>query len=184
MTRVIESLADYEIIMRRPTAKLLSDLLQPVLAPALAAHGLATSQLIARWPEVAGPELAQVTRPLRIVWPRCPEPDSARLVGRESRQDRSGGTLVLLCEGAFALGVQHAAPLILERINALYGWQAVTKLSLRQGPVAAEEKQRISVRETSGAQSGAQFGMLGDIEDADLRRALQNLAKAVVRQGE
>lgn len=149
--------------MRKPTARSLSDLLPAILKPALEEHGVATSQLITHWPEIVGEELSGVTRPLKLNWPRLPE-----------GTQKTGATLVLLVEGAFALDVQHAVPLILERINALYGWQAVTRLSLRQGQVKHDKiviDQLVSEKEAPPIEG---------IEDGSLREALQKLGKSVL----
>lgn len=152
--------------MRKPTAKPLSALLPAVLKPALEEHGLATSQLITHWAEIAGDELAAVTRPLKLNWPRMTE-EAARL-------QKTGANLVLLCESAFALDVQHAIPLILERVNALYGWRAVIKVSLKQGQVKVEKthiNQQITEKEAMPVTG---------IEDMDLQNALQRLGKSVL----
>lgn len=149
--------------MRKPTARSLSDLLPAILKPALAEHGVATSQLITHWPEIVGEELAGVTRPLKLNWPRVPE-----------GAQKAGATLVLLVEGAFGLDVQHAAPLILERINALYGWQAVIRLALRQGQV----KQEKTIINQSFNEIDAP--PIEGIEEAPLREALQKLGKSVL----
>jgi hypothetical protein len=151
--------------MRKPTAKPLSDLLPNVLRPALQEHGVATSQLITHWPEIAGEELGPVTRPLRLNWPRLPE-------GMQGQ--KTGATLVLLCESAYALDVQHAASLILQRVNALFGWLAVTKLSIRQGPVRVE-KGNINQTVNSNREP-----LIQGIAEQPLQEALQKLGKSVL----
>ena len=44
-------------------------------------------------------------------------------------------TLIVRVESAFALELQHLAPLVIERVNAHYGWRCVGRLVLKQGPV-------------------------------------------------
>jgi hypothetical protein len=149
--------------MRKPTARSLADLLPAILKPALEEHGVATSQLITHWPEIVGEELSGVTRPLKLNWPRVPE-----------GVQKTGATLMLLVESAFALDVQHAVPLILERINALYGWQAVTRLSLRQGSVKQEKIVTDQIVNEKEAPS------IEGIENTPLRKALQKLGKSVL----
>ena len=149
--------------MRKPIGKSLADLLPNILRPALAEHGVATSQLITHWPEIAGAELAGATRPLKINWPRVPE-----------GAQKTGATLVLLVEPAFALDVQHEAPLILQRINALYGWQAVVKINIRQGQISSKKtvmNQLVNEKEPPPVEG---------IEEASLKAALQRLGKSVL----
>ena len=45
-------------------------------------------------------------------------------------------------EGAFALELQHLAPIVIERVNTYYGWRCIGKLVLKQGPVRRAEKKR------------------------------------------
>ena len=156
--------------MRRPYAKPLSDLLVNILKPAMQQHGLATSQLITRWAEIAGPDLASVTQPLRATWPRGD--DSGNL----NTGQPASGTLVLQVEPAFALDVQHEAQHILERVNALYGWKAMAKLSLRQGPVRKKQQ-------ANGAPPLAAAPELPQVSDDDLRAALQKLGQNVASTG-
>ena len=51
-------------------AKPLADLIDDLLAPALAAQGFAGRAIVSLWPEIVGERLAARTRPLKIDWPR------------------------------------------------------------------------------------------------------------------
>jgi hypothetical protein len=105
-------------------AKPVAEYIDRCLGPALAAQGFAASDIIAAWPEIIGERLALHTEPLRIVWPRS------------VRDDRGEpATLVVRVTGAFALELQHSAPVVIERINTYFGWRCIGRLSLRQGPV-------------------------------------------------
>ena len=55
---------------------------------------------------------------------------------------RSGGTLLLQVGGAAALEIQHAAPQLLERINAYFGHRAVRQLRLLQMPLPPHSRRR------------------------------------------
>jgi hypothetical protein len=159
--------------MKRRSTPKLADLVGAALAPAMSRHGFATSELIARWAEIAGPRFSGVTRPLRVTWPRRPEEAPE---GPPAR-----GTLVVLCEGAHALDLQHEAPVLLERINVLYGWRAVERLAIRQGPVAARRAER-----PAGDAPVAPAGMqerLRAVADDELRRALGRLGGHVASSG-
>jgi hypothetical protein len=156
--------------MARP--KPLADLIDVCLGPALAAQGFAASDVIVAWQDIVGERLAKFTQPLRIEWPRGAARD------RDVRPEPA--TLVIRVESAFALEMQHLAPLVLERVNAHYGWRCVGRLVLKQGPVkrdvrsvapphALSEEDRHRVNEAAG----------GVDEDA-LRGALERLGQAVV----
>ncbi len=112
---------------RKPVGSPLADLVADALSPALAAQGFAGREVVARWEEMAGPRLGPRSRPLRIDWPR-------RRPGGEG-EAHEPAVLVVQVESAFAPELQHAAPLILARVNAHLGWSAVGRVALRQGPV-------------------------------------------------
>jgi hypothetical protein len=161
-------------VTRRPAPGApLSDLVGKALAPAMSQHGFATSELIARWADLVGPRFAPVTRPLRVVWPRV----TAELVDRSGRPP---ATLVVQCEGAHALELQHAAGLILEKVNVLYGWRAVERLSIRQGPVRREGPAK---RKPEPSPAGPELRRsLETVEDEALREALERLGRAIAAE--
>lgn len=103
------------------------------MAPALAAKGFAGRELIGNWPDIVGERLASRSRPIRIDWPKRPGQDGERSYP---------ATLVVMVESAFAPELQHAAPLLMARINAHLGWSAVGKVVLKQGPVAQVKRAR------------------------------------------
>ena len=65
-------------------------------------------------------------------WPR----GSAREV-ELPRGERRDGTLHLQVAPGLALEVQHREPVLVERINAFFGYRAVARLALKQGPPRA-----------------------------------------------
>jgi hypothetical protein len=156
--------------MARP--KPLADLIDACLGPALAAQGFAASDVIVAWQDIVGERLAKFTQPLRIDWPRAAVRD------RDVRPEPA--TLVIRVESAFALEMQHLAPIVLERVNAHYGWRCVGRLVLKQGPVKREvrsvapppalsEEDRLRVNEA-----------VGGVDEDALRGALERLGQAVV----
>jgi hypothetical protein len=159
--------------MRKPThrPRPLADFIDTCLGPALAAQGFAASDVIVAWPEIVGERLAAFTQPVKIEWKRKgPGADP------EARPDPA--TLVIRVESA--LEMQHLAPLVIERVNAHYGWRCVGRLVLKQGPVRrAEPKQPRTVR-VSPADRQKVEAAVGPIEEAGLRAALERLGEAVV----
>ena len=108
------------------SAKPLSVLLGDVFSDAYAKQGFAARELVTRWGEIAGPEVAAHSQPLKIQWPRPVE-----------GQPQEPATLVLRVEGPMALEIQHASDVILQRVNRFFGWSAVGRLALRQAPLRA-----------------------------------------------
>ena len=113
------------------SAKPLSVLLSDVFSDAYAKQGFAARELVTRWAEIAGPEVAAHSEPLKIQWPRPVE-----------GQPQEPATLVLRVEGPMALEIQHASDVILQRVNRFFGWSAVGRLALRQAPLSRRDRPR------------------------------------------
>jgi hypothetical protein len=155
-------------------AKPLADFLQPCLGRALAAQGFAAADILAAWPEIVGERLAQRTQPLRIDWPRG-------AAARDRDLKAEPATLVIQVESAFALELQHLAPVIMERVNAHYGWRCLGRIVLKQGPVrrGRPAKPVTPVLGESDRQRLSQ--VVGDVAEEGLREALARLGEAVIR---
>src|ERR1700723_1824415 len=118
--------------MSRPgpiSAKPLSVLLSDVFSDAYARQGFAARELVTRWAEIAGPEIALHAEPLKIQWPRPVE-----------GQPQEPATLVLRVEGPMALEIQHGSDALLQRVNRFFGWSAVGRLALRQAPRSGRDR--------------------------------------------
>jgi hypothetical protein len=148
-------------------------LIDTCLGPALRAQGFAASDILVAWADIVGQRLADVTQPLRLEWPR-----RRPAVGLDVRPDPA--TLVVRVEGAFALEMQHLAPLVIERVNVRYGWRCVGRLVLKQGPVPHASPRVIAPPIlTDEERQHVETATAGVAEDG-LRAALARLGAAVV----
>jgi len=153
----------------RPTARPLSLLLSDVFSDAYAKQGFAARELVTRWAEIAGADVAAYSEPLKMQWPRPVE-----------GQQQEPATLVLKVEGPMALEIQHKSNLILERVNRFFGWSAVGRLALRQAPLS--RKDRPKPPDPPDPKAVAQVAeSLGAVEDEQLRAALARLGAAIKR---
>jgi hypothetical protein len=153
---------------RRSPARPLSDLLRKTLNEAFAKQGFASTELVTRWTEIVGVEIAAHSQPEKIQW--------ARPVGEDLPEP---GALVLRVEGPTAVEIQHLSRVILDRVNRFFGWQAVGTLRLRQAPLAKRTPAKRPVADPAEAARIA--GTLPQITDDDLRGALARLGAAVKR---
>ena len=96
------------------SAKPLSVLLGDVFSDVYARQGFAARELVTRWAEIAGAEIAAHSEPMKMQWPRPVE-----------GQPQEPATLVLRVEGPMALEIQHSSDVILQRVNRFFGWSAV-----------------------------------------------------------
>jgi hypothetical protein len=153
----------------RISAKPLSVLLSDVFSDAYAKQGFAARELVTRWAEIAGPEIAAHSEPLKMQWPRPVE-----------GQPQEPATLVLRVEGPMALEIQHSSDVILQRVNRFFGWSAVGKLALRQAPLSRRE--RPAPRPAPDPKAVAEIAeSLSSVEDEELRAALARLGAAIKR---
>lgn len=161
---------------KKPSSRSLADIAADVFRPLAEKHGFATAQIMIRWAELAGSDLAYATKPLRVKWPPTRE-----LQGnlQETAPQHRGATLFVVCESARALDLQFAAPAIMERVNLLYGWQAITRLAIRQGPVEPGKK-KLPAQKLEKAPADL-VKNLERIDDPDLKEALSRLASGIAR---
>lgn len=144
----------------------LADVLHKTLNEAFAKQGFASTELVTRWAEIVGAEVAEHSEPEKIQWSRpCggqpPEP----------------GTLVLRVEGPAAVEIQHLSGVVLERVNRFFGWQAVGALRLRQAPL---RRRRRTPQRANDAEAAARIAAaLPEIADDKLRAALGRLGAAI-----
>jgi hypothetical protein len=154
----------------RPTsARPLSLLLGNVFSDAFAKQGFAARELVTRWAEIAGPEIAAHSEPLKMQWPRPVE-----------GQPQEPATLVLRVDGPMALEIQHSSDVILQRVNRFFGWSAVGRLALRQAPLSRRERPPAPTPpDPKAVEKIAET--LSSVEDDELRAALARLGASIKR---
>jgi hypothetical protein len=91
----------------------IAGLLAPVLRPAFRRRAPAAAQLLADWPQLAGPELSRRAAPVKF----------------------AGGTLTLACTGPTAMELQLLGPQIIARLNLALGHNMIERLRfIQQAP--------------------------------------------------
>ena len=133
--------------------------------PLLRKRGFVEGRIVRDWPLIAGADLASACLPESLSFPR----------GR-----RDGATLRLLAAPARALEIQHAMPQLIERVNAHFGWAAVARVAMRQGPLPARPKPRLrAMAALTVAERAGIAEQVAPVADPDLRRRLAALGEAV-----
>lgn len=155
--------------MRKPKAALpLADLIGATIAESCARRGLASVEIVTHWADIVGDALAARALPSRLAWPSRPDSEEP-------------GVLHVRVEGAYAIELQHDAPIVIERINRYFGWRCVARLALRQGPVASARPRRRIRPEPDAAALAAVAARLGPFEDEALAASLARLGALVRR---
>ncbi len=158
---------------RRRGAAPVAELLVDALKPAARKRGFATVDLFTHWAEIVGATYRDVTQPERLSWPRRLED------GGEDGFEPA--TLTVRCEGSRALLFQHEIPQMLERINAVFGFPAVSRIRIVQKPIVRPKIVRPArLRPLSRAEEERVGSLTAEIEDEGLKAALKRLGHAVI----
>lgn len=169
-------------------------LIPAITRKAFEKHGFAAASLITDWAGIVGSQTARLTRPERLKWPRPldtgGDPDDA------ARSGRPGATLVLRVDPAAALEIQYRTAQLLERVNAYFGYRAVSDLRIVQAgsdeEIGTPERARpdaVTVaaahrnRRVASARSAVAVADLSAVEDESLRAALARLAASIGGSG-
>jgi hypothetical protein len=150
----------------------LAELVPNAMGEALAAQGFAGGEIVLRWREIAGPDLARRSEPVKLTWPRQPK-------GKDAHAQRLPAALLIQVESAFALELQMQAPVLLERINRYFGWNCVSSIKFKQGPVGTRKPAAKPERPLSAEAESQLNAIVSEIEDDKLADALLRLGRAV-----
>jgi hypothetical protein len=141
-------------------ARAAGELVADISGVAFKRFGFVQGAVVSRWAEIVGERYAKASTPESIRFP----------AGR-----KSGGTLSLVVEGAHAPLMQHLAPLIIERVNRFFGYEAIDKIAFRQGRAAAARRPKVERPTPAPVPSELGEG-LRTIADPELRACLESLA--------
>ncbi len=150
-----------------------STLLKDRIRRASETRGFAVSRLITHWEEVAGPDIASIARPVNISYAR----------------QGFGATLTVLTTGAQAPMLEMQKEQLRQRVNAVYGYNAIAHIRLTQtAPTGFAEGQaqferRVTTdhaRAPDPEVTAAAHGLTAPVADQGLRAALEALAANVL----
>ncbi|PKQ13458.1 MAG: DUF721 domain-containing protein [Alphaproteobacteria bacterium HGW-Alphaproteobacteria-1] len=149
-----------------------SALLQPSIRRASESRGFSQTRLLTHWPEIAGESIAAIARPVDISY------------GRHGM----GATLTLLTTGAQAPMLEMQKESLREKINAVYGYNAIVRIRLTQtAPTGFDEGQADFTHRHEAAPAApapetlVRAGeLVAPVTDDSLRAALEKLAQNVL----
>jgi hypothetical protein len=154
--------------VRRHQFKALGASIDKIVKPLLGTRGFGAATVVTQWSQVVGETLARETLPERIAYPMG---------------ERSEGTLHLrVANSALALELQHLEPQLIERINSHFGYRAVARIRLIQGPIARTAPQKPKpVDKISPEMAEKLERQVADVENPELKAALKALGERIVR---
>ncbi|HEY7608043.1 MAG TPA: DciA family protein [Alphaproteobacteria bacterium] len=135
-----------------------------VAAPILKKRGLAEARIVTDWRAIVGDVAAQRSSPERLV---------------RGRQTERGGTLRLRVAGAWALEFQHMAPELIQRINAYFGYPAVSRIQFIQAPLPAAKRASAPPPPLAPEAEARLAALAAKIDDPELRERVLSLGRAL-----
>ena len=135
-------------------------------------RGFALSRLLTHWAEIVGEDLARAAQPVKIGYGK----------------GGLGATLTLLVPGAAAPVVQMQLPALRERVNACYGYNAISRIHLTQtaamgfaeGQTPFQPAPKSARTEPDPAATIAAQALSRDVSDETLRGLLEALGEKVL----
>lgn len=134
-------------------------------------RGFSETRLLTHWAEIAGPAVAKIARPVKIGYTR----------------QGMGATLTLLTTGANAPMVQMQLPQIKDRVNATYGYAAISRVHITQtAPTGFHETTATfhhdapKKRPIPTEKKQALANTLSDVSDDGLKTALAALGESIL----
>ncbi|MCR9157435.1 MAG: DciA family protein [Rhodobacteraceae bacterium] len=148
-----------------------SSLLQTQIRKTSETRGFAQSRLLTHWAEIAGDDIAAMSRPVEVRYGR----------------GGFGATLTLLTTGANAPILEMQKEKLREKVNAVYGYNAISKVRITQTASTGFSEGQVSFdHRPKGAHDTGPAAILpeaqqlaGDVQDDGLRAALERLATNV-----
>jgi len=150
-----------------------SVLLQDRIRQASETRGFAQSRLLTHWEEIVGPDVAQIARPVNVSYGR----------------GGFGATLTILTTGAQATMLQMQAEQLREKVNAVYGYNAISRIKITQtaptgfseGQVDFEHRAPKPQAEPPNPETvQSARNMASPVGDASLREALESLGQNIL----
>jgi len=148
-------------------------LLAPHIRKASETRGFAVSRVLTHWAEIAGEDIAAIARPVEVSY------------GRQG----FGATLTVLTTGAHAPMLEMQKEALRERVNAAYGYNAISRVRLTQtAPTGFAEGQASFAHHApynpkaapDPATTRAASDLAAPVRDEGLRAALEDLGRNVL----
>ena len=148
-----------------------SGLMQSRIRKASEGRGFAETRLLTHWAEIVGDQTAKMARPIKISY----------------AQAGMGATLTVLTTGAVAPMLEMQKTQIIDRVNACYGYRAISRLRITQtAPTGFHEGRAdfghapAAPKEPTPAEQTAAHDMAAGLKDNELRQALAALGANVL----
>lgn len=138
-------------------------------------RGFAQSRLLTQWSEIAGPDVAAISRPVEVTYGR----------------GGMGATLTLLTTGAQAPMLEMQKEQLRAKVNAVYGYNAIARVRITQTAATGFEEGKVAFDPAPPAQGATPVDpairrqaaqTASPVQDAGLRDALALLGENILNK--
>ena len=145
----------------------ISSSVEKITKPIFSKRGFGEATIVNDWAHIVGDTLARHTVPEQIYHPSS---------------SRSEGTLKLKIDSsALALELQHLIPQLMDKVNTYFGYRAVAKVQIIQGPVPEQQEPEEEPAALSEEDARRLEEKLAFVSDPDLKAALTALGSEVLK---
>lgn len=136
---------------------------------ALGARGFAGTDIIECWEDMIGSDLSKGAQPEKLVF---------------EKNNRTHGTLhVRTAGGAFAMLFEHQKERVIARINAFFGYPAVSHIKITQGALKLHAPKPVKIKPKLSDQALKELNeKVSVIEDEALRETTFEIGKAILEK--
>lgn len=135
-------------------------------------RGFAVMRMVTHWGEIVGPKIADIAQPVDVSYAR----------------EGFGATLTVLTTGSHAPIVQTMLPEIQQKVNACYGYHAISRVRITQTAPAGFSEGRSTLKQAGASKARstppeivqASSELAKDVENTDLKQALERLGTSVL----
>ncbi len=139
--------------------------LEKVTKAAFRKRGFTRREILTQWPAIVGDLMARYSCPERLQF------------GRDRNE---GATLVVRAGAGFATELQHLHPIVLDRINTFFGYQAVARITIIQGPLPTPTAtERRELRAVTPEEEARIADQVRGTQHPDLANALRTLGRTL-----
>lgn len=152
--------------VRRSGMRAIGATVDGLTKPLFEERGFRDAALLNQWETIAGHVLAEHTSPGKISYP--------------GGQRRDGTLHLTVSSSALAIELQHLEPQLLERVNTYFGYKAVARLRIVQGPLPQRRDNTSKPAPPLSTEKEAELTeRVAKVADEELRTALRNLGVAI-----
>ena len=140
-----------------------------LVKPLISKRGFGNSEIINNWVNIVGDKLAQNITPQKISY--------------NNNSNVDGVLLLRVNSSSVALEIQYIEKQIVNKINTYFGFSAIGRIKIIQGPIPTPEKKIANKIKTVANTDKIELERkLNSVKDPDLRVALAALGTAIIKK--